>query len=135
MAVFDTTFLIDWSGRESALRTRAESVLLANVRAAEPLYTTRLNVAEMWIGVHRSVQRDRELERVQKILRGFRVLEFDASAAEVFGEQSAHLITRGRPIGDMDILIAAIAITNRQRLVTRNVDHFREIRGLVVESY
>jgi predicted nucleic acid-binding protein len=41
----------------------------------------------------------------------------------------------GRPAGDMDTLIAAIALAHGQRLVTRNPKHFADVPGLIVESY
>lgn len=34
-----------------------------------------------------------------------------------------------------DIMIAAIAITNNEKLITRNEKHFRRIKGLEVEGY
>ncbi len=45
------------------------------------------------------------------------------------------LALKGEPIGDLDTLIASIALTNRQILVTKNKAHFEKIPGLVVESY
>ena len=134
MAVFDTTFLIDWSGSNARLRERAEAVIIAAANAGERLFTTRFNIAEMWIGVHRAADPLHERTRIQKIIRGFQVLDFDAVAAELFGQCTADLQRRGRPVGDVDVLIAAVAIANEQRVITRNTDHFREIRGLHVES-
>jgi predicted nucleic acid-binding protein len=47
-------------------------------------------------------------------------------AAEVF----ADLRRRGVPTGENDLWIAATALEAGETLVTRNVKHFREIRGL-----
>lgn len=52
-------------------------------------------------------------------------------AAEVF----ADLRRRGVPTGENDLWIAATALTTGQTLVTRNVKHFREIRGLRVLAH
>ncbi len=51
-------------------------------------------------------------------------------AALIFTE----LRRRGVPAGENDLWIAATAIEAEETLVTRNLKHFREIRGLKVVS-
>jgi predicted nucleic acid-binding protein len=41
----------------------------------------------------------------------------------------------GRPAGDMDVLIAATALTAGQVLVSDNASHFADIPELLVETY
>jgi predicted nucleic acid-binding protein len=41
----------------------------------------------------------------------------------------------GRPVGDADLLIAAIAQTNGCSLQTRNPKRFRDVPGLTIEVY
>jgi toxin FitB len=53
-----------------------------------------------------------------------RILPFDHSAAREFARVAATLRKRGRPGGQMDALIAAIALTHGAVLATRNVAHF-----------
>jgi predicted nucleic acid-binding protein len=38
-------------------------------------------------------------------------------------------------VGDMDVLIAAVAMANGHILVTRNINHFAQIPGLGLDSY
>lgn len=42
---------------------------------------------------------------------------------------------RGELIGGNDLWIAAIALRFGMPLVTRNVEHFSRVNGLVVEAY
>jgi len=42
---------------------------------------------------------------------------------------------RNRPIGERDLLIAAIAVSNGFGVVTRNVGEFKRVRGLKVEGW
>lgn len=136
MACLDTTFLIDLSGhRGGRFRHRAEASLRALQAANEPLATTRFNVAELWIGVSRSSDPGAEEQAVSALIDPLLVLEFDDRAARIFGSIVASLRPSGRHIGDMDALIASVALRHNQRLVTRNVRHFREVPGLGVESY
>lgn len=136
MACLDTTVLLDLQGRSGrGKKRRAAELVRRLVAAGEDLVTTRFNVAELWVGVERSSDPKREESRVEKLLAGLGILEFDAAAARVFGAVTAHLQKLGRPAGDMDVLIASVAIANDHILVTRNAKHFADIPGLGVECY
>ena len=63
------------------------------------------------------------------------VLDFDDSAARLFAGIAAELRRKGRPAGDMDVLIAATAMAGGHSLVTRNTAHFADIPHLTVETY
>ena len=91
--------------------------------------------AEFRVGPEMSNQRERELERVERALASVVILEFTADAARRYAIIKAAMLKRGRPVGDCDTIIASVALTNGQSLLTRNPTHFAEISGLVVESY
>ena len=48
---------------------------------------------------------------------------------------TALLQEKGKPAGDMDVLIAATALVAGEKLVTDNEVHFRHITGLIVDTY
>ena len=136
MALLDTTVLVDL-GRG----TRSEKCL--SVRAAvrrllaegEMLFTSRINEAEFRVGPEISQQRQQELERVERVLAGIAILEFNSQAAQRYAVIKAVMLKRGKPAGDCDTLIAAVALANGQSVLTRNPKHFSDIAGLVVQSY
>jgi tRNA(fMet)-specific endonuclease VapC len=68
-------------------------------------------------------------------LAPFRVLDFDAAAADCYAHARAHLATKGQPIGDRDLMIAAIAVANRLIVVTSNISEFARVPGVVVEDW
>ena len=72
------------------------------------------------------------LARLEQFLAAFRSLSFDDRAAERCGELIADLDRSGRPIGQADCMIAAIALAEDLTVVTRNLRHFRRVRGLKV---
>jgi predicted nucleic acid-binding protein len=132
----DTTVLIDLAPRADPTRYhRATNALAPLTSAGQVLCTTRLNVAELWVGVERSKDRALELSKIEAVLNGMPVLELDDAAARLFGVLQAHVLGIGRPAGDIDTLIAAVAMANGQPLVTRNLAHFANFPGLVVHSY
>ena len=136
MACADTTLLIDLSGRAGAsLRRRAAKKLREIQAQGGVLSTTRFNVAELYVGVHKARDRQAEEQRVQIVLAGFEVIEFGDRAAHQFAQITARLHAQGRPVGDMDVLIAATAMAAGERLITRDGRHFANIPGLVVEEY
>ena len=132
----DTTFLLDLAGRGGHARgDRAGALLKTLSDAGDDLVTTRLNVAELWVGVERSNDSAAERARVDTLLTDIEILELDATAARIFGVLVARLMALGRPIGDMDALIASIALVNNHSLITRDAKHFRDIPDLDVISY
>jgi predicted nucleic acid-binding protein len=99
------------------------------------LVTSRINEAEFRVGPELSREPAQELVRVERVLGGVVILEFDAQAALRYARIKAHLLRRGRPAGDCDMLIAAVAIANGQLLLTRNPKHFVDVPGLELSSY
>ena len=58
---------------------------------------------------------------------------FDAQAAAVFDRLRGH--KKLKKIGRADLLIASIALARRATLVTRNLRHFQQVPGLLVENW
>jgi tRNA(fMet)-specific endonuclease VapC len=63
------------------------------------------------------------------------VLPFEREAAEVYAEIRLRLERAGRPIGERDLLIAAIARFHRLTVVTRNLGEFTRVPGLPAEDW
>lgn len=135
MACLDTTVLIDLGGRNATRGTRAFRKLKELTDRGETLVTTRFNVAELYVGVARSGDPQREERAVRGLLGDLGLLEFDERAARLFGHITAHLYTIGRPTGDMDVLIAAAAMAGGHSVVTRDASHFTNIPELATETY
>lgn len=136
MAMLDTTALVDLSRRAgSSNRRRADAAVAALLARGETLCTSRINEAEFRVGAFRSTNAVREALDIETLLSILVILEFDAASALLYARTQAHLLDIGRPSGKADVFIAAIALANGQRLVTRNPRHFADIPGLVVESY
>ncbi|WP_267913575.1 PIN domain-containing protein [Rubrobacter xylanophilus] len=97
-------------------------------------YTT---LGELIYGAHRL--REHTATLMQKIedtlLPNLPVLPFDAAAARRYGELRAELERLGTPIGDVDMRIAAIALTHGLKVVTGNERHFRRVPGLRMENW
>ena len=101
----------------------------------ERLFTTRFNLAELWVGVHQSDDRQKHIRIMRRTLLGISVIDFSEPESRRFGAVEAHLRRIGRPAGEIDALIAAICLVHGESIVTRNPKHFADVPGLVVETY
>ncbi len=136
MALLDTNVLVDMSqGRRTDAGRRAEAFLHRCLVAGQVLATSRINEAEFRVGAARARDRVAEGLKVEAVLSSLVIVEFDGAAAKQFANIKAHLFSIGRPNGDMDTLIAAIALCGGHTLVTRNVKHFHDVPGLSLDTY
>ncbi|MCY4426198.1 MAG: type II toxin-antitoxin system VapC family toxin [Halieaceae bacterium] len=101
-----------------------------NAQDSMSLYITSISIAEIYYGlqVMPEGKRQRLLEDrfEQFIATAFasRLLNFDESAARIYGEIKAYRKKIGRPLSDFDGQIAAIARTYGFSLATRNLTDF-----------
>lgn len=72
----------------------------------------------------------RRLQRLDVLLSGHVILEFDREAADIAALLHHQLREAGILIDDADLLIAATALRHGATLVTRNTNHFQSIPGL-----
>jgi tRNA(fMet)-specific endonuclease VapC len=94
-----------------------------------------ITVGELWYGVAKSEHREANGQALEQFLLPLIVSEFDEGAAEVYGEIRAALEREGRPIGAMDMLIAAHAMSLGVVVVTNNEREFSRVPGLLVENW
>jgi tRNA(fMet)-specific endonuclease VapC len=63
------------------------------------------------------------------------ILSYDHSASQFYGHIRYHLEKRGTPVGALDMLIAAHALSAGCILVTNNEREFQRIPGLKIENW
>jgi tRNA(fMet)-specific endonuclease VapC len=88
-----------------------------------------VTVAEVVKGFER-LQRQADIARFMTNVRIMEVLSLTGQAAIIAGRIYGTLERSGLPIGRMDPLIAAIALSNNLPLVTGNVLHYERLRSL-----
>jgi len=62
-------------------------------------------------------------------------VDYDIATAEIAGRLKAHLDRIGKKTGEMDILIAAVAVRHNALLVTNNLRHFENAPGIRLENW
>ena len=94
-----------------------------------------ITVAELDYGVSKSRHATKNRLALSQFLSPLEVASFARDAAAAYGRLRATLEQKGLPIGSMDLLIAAHALSLGVRLVTNNTREFRRIPGLRVENW
>jgi len=94
-----------------------------------------ITIAELEYGVYRSQKTDQNRIALLEFLVPLAILDFDHGAAAVYGGIRASLESRGTPIGPMDLLIAAQAMSQGLILVTNNEREFSRLEGLGIENW
>lgn len=127
----DTTLLIDFlRGKPAALKVIKEA-------EAKSLATSEINAYELIEGVYENgTNIDTHLEKVLLLLSRLTVFPFDRRAAIKAGIISSNLSKAGRKIGEVDCLIAAVALANGiPEIATQNKEHFNQVKELKVITY
>ncbi len=116
-----------------AIKGRAPSVAakLAEI-APEFVCISVMTRAELRYGVKRLPASHRLHVVVGRFLQIVRILPWDSACADVYADIRHQLTSAGRPIGQMDMMIAAHAIAADAVLVTNNVRHFAAIAAPLV---
>jgi tRNA(fMet)-specific endonuclease VapC len=91
--------------------------------------------AELWYGVAKSVQQEKNRSRLLTVLEWLPSLPFAGQATEDFGNIRAHLAKQGTPIGPYDLQIAAIALAHQLTVVTNNTREFSRVPELMLEDW
>ena len=72
---------------------------------------------------------------LEEFMAPFRILPYDEFAAKTYGTIRFQLEKQGHPIGPLDLLIAAHALSQKLILVTNNDKEFKRIKNLKVENW
>ena len=87
-------------------------------------------IGEYRFGLLRSRHRDGLGLLLKTLIHESSVLDVDPVTADVYAHVREDLRTRGRPIPENDVWIAALALQHRQPVISRD-DHFDSVRHLV----
>jgi tRNA(fMet)-specific endonuclease VapC len=100
-----------------------------------PFCITPIQLLELYKGAYLSKKQQENVEEVQKLISGLKLLHITPLSAEIFGKIYSLLKQRGELIGEYDLIIASVALANSHPVVTRNIDHFNKVQGLIVTPW
>ena len=94
-----------------------------------------ITLSELEYGAFKSSRPGQNKLAILEFLAPLEILPYDDMAAQEYGKVRAYLEKHGTPIGAMDMLIAAHALSLNCILVTNNDSEFRRIPALNIENW
>ena len=90
--------------------------------------------AELAFGVAKS-DSARNRQALEMFLAPLIILPFDTAAVWVYGDLRADLERRGTPIGSLDTMIAAHALSQQALLISNNTREFSKVPDLQLDNW
>jgi tRNA(fMet)-specific endonuclease VapC len=129
--LFDTGSAADYIHRRRGVYEQARAAVQAGHRIGIGMPV----LAELWFGVENSSSRTRNAEKLRRVLPQLIVWPLTEPAAQEYGRIAAELKRAGRPMGQIDMLIAAIALSLGSTTVVSSDSDLTVVPGLTVENW
>lgn len=133
MKIVDTTFLIDLSkNNQDAFQKSLE------LDKDDKVFCTEISIYEIILGIYaiKNINHAEKVQKLESMFDKFHLLTLDHASAIKAGEIAGDLIRGGKTISDTDCMIAGIALSNNiNTIVTRDIEHFKRIKGIRIEGY
>ena len=129
--ILDSSILI------AAERKRFDLVGFLSAHANDTIFITAITASELLHGCERANDpaiHERRTRFVEGLLQDYAALSFTLAEARIHARLWANLESKGTPIGERDLLIAAIAKANGHTIATINRDEFSRVPGLALEE-
>lgn len=128
MILLDTNIVVAYlNGNEPVASKVVENI--------NKITLSTLVVAELDYGAKASQNSLKNLSNLNRFIELVRIIPFDLACARMLGTVKSKLRQIGKPTGEVDAMIAAVALANKAELVTGNTKHFQNIEGLKLSSW
>jgi tRNA(fMet)-specific endonuclease VapC len=129
-------YMLDTNICSYVLRSRPPSVKARFDEAGSgSLAVSTVVLAELLFGAERHPKSAGIRREIGDFVSRLDVIPWDEDAAEHYGSLRAALEKRGKPLGAMDLMIAAHARSRGATLVSNDVRHFRKVEGLLTANW
>ena len=129
MYLIDTDIIVFSLKRNVAVQSKFKE------KESVPKAISVITYGELLYGAHVSPQHEKNLAIIRRLADIFPVIGIGIPVIEAFAELKRSLETKGQGLDDMDLLIAATALSLNYRLVTNNERHFSRVKGLEIENW
>jgi tRNA(fMet)-specific endonuclease VapC len=126
--------MLDTDISSYVIRRRPSSLAERFERHATELCVSVITAAELRFGAQKA-GRPELVELVEAYLARLAVLDWTNRVTFHYARVRAALERAGKPIGNLDLMIASHALTEDATVVTNNTRHFSSVPGLRVEGW
>ncbi|NKB72076.1 MAG: PIN domain-containing protein [Candidatus Latescibacteria bacterium] len=118
------------------IKQRPPSILEKfNTVPTDSLCISIISIAELQYGVERSRSKKLNQSVLTDFIARLTVHPWNMAAARQYGQLRTDLEQKGPPIGNMDLLIAAHALSRGDTLVSNNLREFERVENLDCENW
>jgi tRNA(fMet)-specific endonuclease VapC len=129
-----TAFMLDTDISSYIIKRRPATLADKFEKHAEALSVSVMTAAELRFGAEKA-GRPKLAELVEAYLERLAILDWTNEVSVHYARIRSQLERSGKPIGNMDLLIASHAVSQGMTLVTNNLKHFSSVPGLKVEVW
>ena len=94
-----------------------------------------VTLSELAYGAQKSHHKEQNTNALSEFLLPLELMSYDTAAGFCYGEIRSYLEKQGKPIGPMDLMIAAHAKSIGATLVTNNAKEFMRVPGLNIDNW
>jgi tRNA(fMet)-specific endonuclease VapC len=129
-----TGFMLDTDISSYIIKRRPTTLADRFESHADSLSVSVITAAELRFGAEKAA-RPKLTELVEAYLDRLAILDWTNEVSRHYARIRTELERSGKPIGNMDLLIASHAVSQGLTLVTNNLKHFSSVAGLKVEVW
>ena len=129
-----TGFMLDTDISSYIIKRRPETLVDKFEKHAETLNVSVITAAELRFGAQKA-SRPKLAELVEAFLDRLAILDWTDEVTPHYARIRSELELSGKPIGNMDLLIASHAVSQGMIVVTNNLKHISNVPGLKVELW
>lgn len=124
--LLDTNIIVALFKDDENVRTK--------IAASAEVFVPAIAIEELYYGAQHSAKVEKNMKQVREFAAASTVLPVELTTAEHYGQIKNDLKTKGRPLPENDVWIAAIARQHSLTVITRD-QHFKEINGLLLDEW
>ena len=129
-------FLLDTNICIYIIKQKPPEVLeIFNTYQVGDIGVSSITVAELEFGVQKSQFSEKNQQALTQFFLPLKIVDFDRTAAITYGNVRTVIEKRGTPIGSLDTLIAAHALSLQVTLITNNVKEFSRVPNLQLDNW
>jgi tRNA(fMet)-specific endonuclease VapC len=129
-----TGFMLDTDISSYIIKRRPATLIEKFEKHAESLSVSVMTAAELRFGAEKA-GRQKLSDLVEAYLDRLAILDWTNEVCGYYARIRSALERSGKPIGNMDLLIASHAVSQGMTLVTNNLKHFSNVSDLKVEVW
>ncbi len=124
--LLDTNIVIALFARDRAV--------LERLSQESQIFVSNVVLGELYYGAEKSAQSTANIQRIDDLALATSTLSCNRETARYYGRIKEALRSKGRPIPENDLWIAAQALQHSLTVATRD-DHFKEIDSISIERW